>query len=176
MATLGILAARERVHPLQPRGGPGGWETQPCSGAPGGQRKARCPPHLTSKTLNFVPKMQSHCEHRGIRKSCCPHKSAGLWPLPLKAAPSPPALLIKCPSGVLPAVSPEAPGVAPGEPASKTPRSCLRSARWTPGCASGPPARARKRGQRLHLPPHRASAGRVRSPAWQEEGSRRRRS
>lgn len=42
----------------------------------------------------------------------------------------------------LPCPLPRPPRVLPGVPVSETPHSCLRSARWSPGCASGPPARA----------------------------------
>ena len=44
-----------------------------------------------------------------IWRSCCFHKSPGLWLLPLKNAHSPQTLLVKCPSGVSPALSPEPP-------------------------------------------------------------------
>lgn len=81
-----------------------------------------------------------------IWRSICPHKSAGLWPLPLKTVHRPQTSLQRDLPGPSPP-APQRPGVAPAAPASKTPRSCLRCARWSPGCASAPPARAGERGQ-----------------------------
>lgn len=158
VATPGHPAAGEGGHPLQPRGL--GWGRRrtgdtTCPRAPGEGRttEGHAPlyrVHLTWQPPSFASEMSP------IGNSCCPHKSAGLCPFPLKplAVPSTP---YKVSLWGRPRCPPEAPGLVPGAPASETPRSCLRSARWSRGCASGPPARARKHGQCPH--PMRAEPG-----------------
>ena len=90
------------------------------------------------RTPTSFQKAQSSCEHQ---KPCVPLKLPTVPKHSLQSVPAGPSLPF-----------PQGPQVIPGVPASKTPRSCPHSARWSPGCASGPPARARERSQRLRQP------------------------